>query len=192
MSTPEKSQDDTDIVLEDEGLEELDDLPRALEKLKRLKKELSACKKERAEYLTGWQRAKADFVNAKKQDEEDRKQFMQFAERNLLLKLTPILESFDMAMGNKEAWEKVPKEWRVGVEYIQTQMLKILQESGLTVIDARNVPFNPAMHAAIENVSVTDKAQDGMVVQVIQKGYELHGKVLKPARVTVGVFKEIN
>jgi molecular chaperone GrpE len=180
-----------DIVVEDsEVSDEVGDVGEAIAKIKRLKKELSVCKTEKQEYLTGWQRAKADFVNSRRQEEEDRKQFIQFAEKNLILKLVTILESFDMAMGNREAWEKVPKDWRVGIEYIHTQLLKILEESGLKVISGADAPFNPHFHAAVENVPVTDTAKDGIVVEVVQKGYELHGKVLKPARVKVGALEK--
>lgn len=179
---------DEDVVYEAEDGEGVDDLASAIKKIKLLRSELSACQKERTEYLTGWQRAKADFLNAKKQEEEERKQFLQFAEKNLLLKLTPILESFDMAMSNQEAWQRVSKDWRMGVEYIYNQFLKTLEESGLKLFGEEGVRFDPALHLAVENVPVTTQNDDGKVVRVIQKGYELQGKVLKPARVSVGTF----
>src|SRR5207244_2477593 len=90
----------------------------AAEAIKKLRERLKKAEAEKQEYLTGWQRAKADLVNARKRDEEDLKEFVRFANERLIEGLIPVLESFDMAMGNKEAWEKADKNWRVGVEYI--------------------------------------------------------------------------
>src|SRR3989344_2951801 len=81
---------------------------------------------EKQEYLTGWQRAKADLVNARKRDEEERKEFIRFVNGQLIEDLIPVLASFDMATENKEAWEKADKNWRTGVEYIHAQLVKIL------------------------------------------------------------------
>jgi molecular chaperone GrpE len=157
--------------------------------IKKLRASLKEAQQKNQELLDGWQRAKADFVNSKKQEEENRKQFVQFAEERLINRLLPVLESFDMAMSNRATWEQVPKDWRVGVEYIHSQLLKSLEESGLKPIGEVGILFDPKIHSAVENVPVTDEKQDHTVMEVVQKGYELLGKVLRPARVKVGVYE---
>lgn len=162
--------------------------PQAL--VAKLRKELALCKKERDEHLAGWQRTRADFVNARRQDEESRAALLKVAEERLVERLLPVLEAFDMAMGNRQAWEKVDSQWRVGVEYIHKELLAALAEHGLSEIHPLGQPFNPGEHTAVANQPVTDSAQDHMVVEVLQKGYSLSGKVIRPARVAVGEYQE--
>ena len=162
----------------------------AIEAVKKLKEKLKNSEKERMEYLTGWQRAKADLVNARKRDEADRQEFMKFANERLIDGLLPVLESFDMAMGNKDAWEKVDKNWRVGVEYIYTQLKKVLADSGLTEINPLGEKFDINRDEATEYVPVTDEADDHKIVAVLQKGYTLNGRPMRPPKVKVGEWKK--
>ena len=90
-------------------------------KLREKIKQLEATKQE---YLTGWQRDKADFINARKRDEADRREFMKFANEQLIFDIIPVLEHWDLAMSHKESWEKADKNWRVGVESIFNQLKK--------------------------------------------------------------------
>ena len=158
--------------------------------LKKLKEKLKKAEAEKQEYLTGWQRAKADMVNARKRDEEERKEYIKFANAGLIEELIPVLDSFDMAMGNKEAWEKADKNWRIGVEYIHSQLLKVLTENGIKVLDPQNETYDHNHQEAISHDPVTDPKLDNMVIQVVQKGYSLNGKVIKVPKVKVGEYKE--
>lgn len=162
----------------------------ALEAVKKLKEKLKNSEKERMEYLTGWQRAKADLVNARKRDEADRQEFMKFANERLIDGLLPVLESFDMAIGNKEVWEKVDKNWRVGVEYIYTQLKKVLADSGLVEINPLGEKFDINRDEATEYVPVETEADDHKVVAVLQKGYTLNGRPMRPPKVKVGEWKK--
>ncbi len=161
----------------------------ALEAVKKLKEKLKISEKERMEYLTGWQRAKADLVNARKRDEADRQEFMKFANERLIDGLLPVLESFDMAIGNKESWEKVDKNWRVGVEYIYTQLKKVLADSGLVEVNPLGEKFDINRDEATEYVPVETEADDHKVVAVLQKGYTLNGRPMRPPKVKVGEWK---
>ena len=196
-----KPHDDNDIILEDiadskvsaTDADTLDDSVIAEENMgdaiKKLKEKLKKAEAEKQEYLTGWQRAKADMVNARKRDEEERKEFMKFSNANLIEELIPVLDSFDMAMGNKEAWEKADKNWRIGVEYIHSQLLKVLTENGIKVLNPINETYDHNHQEAISHEPVTDQKQHDMVIQVVQKGYSLNGKVLKVPKVKVGEFR---
>ncbi len=175
--------DDTldDSVIAEESMGEM---------IKKLRERLKKSDAEKQEYLTGWQRAKADMVNARKRDDEERKEFMKFASGRLIEDLLPVLESFDMAMGNKEAWEKADKNWRIGVEYIYSQLNKALLDNGLEEINPLHEKFDHAKHEAASYEPVTDEKFDQSIVAVIQKGYSLNGKVLKVPKVKVGEFKK--
>ena len=162
----------------------------AAETIKKLREKLKKAEAEKSEYLVGWQRAKADLINARKRDEADRAEFTKYANERLIEELIPTLESFDLAMGNKEVWEKVDKNWRIGVEYIYSQLKKALSDAGLVEIDPTGQPFDHARDEAAEYVPVADESQNNKVIAVIQKGYTLNGKPMRPPKVKVGEFKK--
>ncbi len=176
-------KDENDVTIEVD--ENLDDSvvgeESAQETVKKLKEKLKKAVEEKQEYLNSWQRDKADFVNARKRDQEAQKDFARFSNENLIGELVPVLDSFNMAMGNKEVWEKVDKNWRVGVEYIANQLKKVLEDFGLKEIDPLGKPFDPMRDEAIEDGKASD-----IVTTVIQKGYELNGRVLKAPKVKIG------
>lgn len=180
-----------DVVIESDNT--LDDSVIAeenmAETIKKLRAKLKKSQADAQEYLTGWQRAKADFVNARKRDEEERREFTKFSNERLIESLIPVLESFDLAIGNKEAWEKIDKNWRMGVEYIYSQLKNTLKDSGLEEVNPLGEKFDPARDEASEYVPVTEESQDHVVTQVIQKGYMLNSKQMRPPKVKVGEFK---
>jgi len=159
-------------------------------KEKKLREKLNACLKEKQEYLEGWQRTKADFVNARKEEEEKRKGLKDFANEGLLQDLIPVLNSFDMAFANKDAWEEVDETWRKGIEYIHSQFHTVLDSYGVTVISPEGEKFNPEIHNALEIIETDDEAQDDMIESVLQNGYKLKDRVIRPANVKVFHFKK--
>ena len=195
MNTP---MQDNDIIQDTEServtdADTLDDSVIAEEHmgdtLKKLREKLKKAETEKQEYLTGWQRAKADMVNARKRDEEERKEYIKFANAGLIEELIQVIDSFDIAMCNKEAWEKADKNWRIGVEYIYSQLLKVLTENGIKVLDPQNEAYDHNHQEAISHDPVTDPKLDNMIIQVVQKGYSLNGKVIKVPKVKVGEYK---
>lgn len=191
--------DENDIIEETEventtDSDTLDDSVIAEENMgdaiKKLKEKLKKVEAEKQEYLTGWQRTKADMVNARKRDDDERKEFMKFSNAGLIEELIPVLDSFDMAMGNKEAWEKADKNWRIGVEYIHSQLLKVLTENGIKVLNPINEKYDHNHQEAISHDAVSDEKLNDVITQVVQKGYSLNGKVLKVPKVRVGEFKK--
>lgn len=162
----------------------------AAEALKKLRERLALCHKERQEYLAGWQRAKADFINAKKREEEERGEFAKFSRKELIKELLPALDSFHTAFGNKNAWEKVDLNWRMGVQHIYAQLRGVLERAGVSVIEPKvGEPFNTERHESVATVHTSDQSQNHAVVEVLQKGYSLHGKIIQPAKVKVGEYK---
>lgn len=184
-----KKDIEEDIQNDDVELEDITEEDSASTKIKNLKKQLAETKKEKTELLTELQKAKADFINMRKRDEEGNKQFVKYAKEGVISDIVPVLDSFDMAMGNKEAWEKAPQEWRVGVEYIANQLISALEQNGLEPLNPVGDDFDPAIHEALEMVAVEDKKQDGKIIDVVQKGYKLADKMIRPAKVKVAEVK---
>ncbi len=191
-------KDEEEIIKEDSAPREmsadLDDSvvaeENALEAIKKLREKLKKAEAEKSEYLTGWQRAKADMINARKREEEDRKEFIKFANERLIEDLLPTLESFDLAMSNKEAWEKADKNWRTGVEYIYSQLKKALTDNGFAeLIPKIGEKFDYAKHEAVSYESVLEQDKDHTIISIAQKGYSLNGKIVKVPKVVVGEFK---
>src|SRR3989344_7392847 len=122
----DNEKDDIEMVPDEES-----DGGNPAASLKKLREKLKACQKEKDEYLAGWQRAKADLINYKREVETNKGELAKFANENLMRDLLSVLDSFDMAFINKETWESVPEGWRKGVEYIHTQFLTVLRENNL-------------------------------------------------------------
>src|SRR3990167_8959975 len=118
--------DDVDFEPE----EELGDVAAAKAKLKKLKDELEKAKKERQEYLDGWQRCKADSVNAKKEMEARAGRTAELLREALVHDIIPALDSFDMAAGS-EAWAEIGDGWKSGMELVRDQLLDALKRHGI-------------------------------------------------------------
>lgn len=180
-----------DVVIDTDGADEsVVAEESAQETIKKLRAKLAKAVAEKQEYLNGWQKDKAEFLNARKRDKESNEQFIKFANENLIAELIPVLDSFNMAMGNKETWEKVDKNWRMGIEYIQSQLVKVLTDAGLVIVDPIGLPFDPMRDEAIGFDPVDDEKKNNTVTTVIQKGYSLNGKAVKAPRVKVGEMKK--
>ena len=152
------------------------------------KKELEECRKKMDEYLAGWQRARADFLNYKKEEIERIGEILKYANIGLILKILPILDNFD------KAEKEIPKEKKndkflQGILQIKTQILDFLKQQEIKEIKCVGEKFDPNFMEAIEtadSVSAEDLAnKSGIVLEEIQKGYTIHDRVLRPAKVKV-------
>lgn len=156
------------------------------DKISKLKDELKSVRSEAQKNLDGWQRERADFANLKKRTEEEKSQIMNLARESVADEFIPVLESFDMAFANKEAWEKVDPSWRMGVEYIHKQFLGAFANIGVREI-APNVGdvFDTSKHAAVGNEPTTDADLDHKIAVVVQKGYAIGERVIRVPKVKV-------
>jgi molecular chaperone GrpE len=158
------------------------------DRIRRLREQLKECQREKQEYLDGWQRLKADFINFKRREEEAKQEFIKYSREGIVTDLLPVLESFRMAFANKEVWEKVDPSWRVGVEHIHTQLTQALSANGLEEIDPKEQDFDPNEHTAIEAIPTSDETLYGKIAEVVHVGYRLNGKVIRSPQVKV--YKE--
>lgn len=179
-----------DIVFEEteEGRKEA----YPIDKIKKLQKQLKACLSEKQEYLDGWQRAKADLVNFRKDEDSRRVENSRLATEGVLLDLLPVLDSFDMAFGNTEVWERVEETWRKGIEHIHAQLLSTLKQHGIEPFNPIGKRFDPTRHDSVESVATEKKSEDNTITEVLQRGYELNGKIIRPARVKIAILKKGN
>lgn len=166
-------------------------------KIEELKAKLEACEKQRDEYLAGWQRQKADFLNYQKEEEARRAEWVKFANADLLQDLLLILDSFDLALLQFESLsskEPAPmasggedsEKMRQGIQLIRNQLESVLKKRGLEEIKALGEKFDPMFHEAVGTITDNSK-EDGIVAEVVQKGYRLHERILRPAKVKVSV-----
>lgn len=152
---------------------------------KKLRDEVKKLRSERDEYLVGWQRAKADYVNLQRDSLDKITSSRNLGKEMLFESLLPALDSFDMAMNNKEAWEKVEPAWRNGIEYIYNHITSALLDSGITKIGVIGEAFDPTIHEAIETLKTADESQDHTVAEIIQSGYKITDRTIRPARVKI-------
>ncbi len=164
--------------------------PECEQKVKQLKERIKELEKKNSELLDGWQRDKADFLNARRLDAENQKKFATFAKEDIITELLQTLDSFESAFKNKEAWEKVDKNWRMGVEYIHTQLSNALSQHGLSVVNPLGEKFDHNRDEAVETVPVEDESEDGKILEVVSSGYKLHDKLIRAPKVKVAEYRD--
>ena len=176
-----------DIVFDDEIVESHDDGTElsGTDQIKKLREKIKGLEKEKQEYLDGWQRARADYANLQKSSDDDRKRLKSMIEEGIIEEFLPVVDSFGMAMNNKDAWEKVDPNWRTGVEYIYQQLMNVLKEHDMTVYGAVGDTFDPALYEAVSETETEDAKLDHTVASVLQQGYKMGENVLRAARVAV-------
>ena len=192
------SEDEFEVT--DEGHREVEDVELVDEeatganKMKQLRQKLQKCDEEKRQVMESAAREKADFLNARRRLESERRLDKVRYTKKHIEALLPLADSFEIARSNKEAWEKADESWRKGIEGINTQLLKLIESYGVTVIDPIGQDFDPYRHEAIGMTPVTDKALDHKVINVLQRGYEIKVddtmEVIRPARVTTGVYND--
>jgi molecular chaperone GrpE len=144
--------------------------------------------KKADEYYGHYVRARADLDNVRKRVQKEKEDFVRYANERLLSEIIPILDNFERAFA---AAEKVPAthNFAVGVEMILKQLREALARYGVEELNPAGEPFDPAKHEAAETIETTEHA-DHTVVDVLQRGYVLNGRVVQPAVVRVAVNPE--
>lgn len=170
----------------EERIESLDATPPALAaELEEARTRIAALEAELAEATAGRQRAAADYQNLRRRTEQERAELIVLAGETILRKLLPVVDDMDRAVALVPDVESpAAKAWVDGVVAIERKLRSLLASEGVTPIEALGKPLDPTRHEAITHVPTTT-APDGSVVQELQRGYELGGRVLRPALVAV-------
>ena len=153
-----------------------------------LQKELAAKEAEVKELNDRWLRAQAEFQNFKKRAQREQGRFREQATGELVQRLLPVLDNLEKAM-RYSADRAEDDPLRHGTELIFGQLKEVLEKEGLSEISASGEMFDPEVHEAVMTVEVDDAAAD-RVVEEFQKGYIFRGKLLRPAKVSVGKAKD--
>ncbi len=150
-----------------------------------LKQALAEEKKKNQEYLANWQRAQADLINYKRRSEQERLEFNRFANASLILSLLPVLDDLELALSSIPS-KSVSNSWVEGIRLVERKFKSALEAHGVKPIKALGEPFDPNFHEAVRQ----EKGKEGAVVEVMQKGYLLGDRVLRPSKVVVGNGEE--
>lgn len=172
----------TDVDAEDIIPEE--DLQNPAQALKKLRAELKQVKQEKMDLLTGWQKDKADFLNARKRDQETQADVIRFSNQTLVMDMIPTLDGYEQAKA-QPTWQAVDETWRKGIEALMDKIYTSLQKIGVEAYGASGDVFDPNLHQAIGNEPTDDISKDHTLALVMQRGYKLHDRVIRPAMVKV-------
>ena len=149
-----------------------------------LTRQIEEIKEEAATNLAGWQRSAADFANYKKREEAKQAEILEFAKEVTIVKLLPILDTLEQ--GLRHAPPGVDESWLKGIEGTLQKLDKTLEEMGVKKIEAMGKQFDPNFHEAVREVDASETgAVDGQVVEDLQTGFEINGKVIRPSQVVI-------
>lgn len=156
-----------------------------------ISRELETCQKQKDEYLAGWQRSRADFLNYKKEEMERIGELLKYAGEELVLKILPILDNFEII--EKKLPDDLRKDDNIkGLLLIKNQLLDFLKSQGVEEIKSQGQKFDPNFHEAVEEVgsdpakaTAGKEAEPRTIVEEIQKGYKINGRLLRPAKVKI-------
>jgi molecular chaperone GrpE len=146
--------------------------------------------------LDGWKRTAADFENYKKRKEAENKELLEFAKEVVVVKLLPTLDSLEQALHHMpdESTEKLNGEfskkyqnWQKGIEILLVQLDKTLAEMGVKKIEALGKKFDPNFHEALREAESAE--EEGTVLEELQTGFVLNGKVIRPSQVVISKKK---
>ena len=162
---------------QDEGpTEEVDELMA-------LRQELEEHTSKAAEYLDGWQRARAEFANFKKRVEKEQEDMVKFANGVFITKLLPVMDDFERAFQTLPL-ELMGMTWLEGIALVQRKLQMLLEQEGVTVIETEGQMFDPTLHQAVTHEE-SEEGEEGQIIGEVQKGYKMGDKVLRPSLVRV-------
>lgn len=148
-----------------------------------LEEQLAEAQAMAAEYLEGWQRARAEFANARKRLERERVEAYSVAAVDNARKLLPILDDLGRAMESAPS-EIAQNQWFEGLDLVNRKLRTILEALDVQPIDALGQPFDPNYHEALA-LKEADGVESGVVIEELQIGYRLGERVIRPSLVNV-------
>ncbi len=173
--------DNEDIELSPD--EEMGDLSSAQAKIKKLRDELKGAQKKAAEHLEGWQRCKAESINARKDALRDAERAAEREKDSFVQDLLPVLDSFDMA-ASTDAFIHMNEEWKQGIRHIQNQLIGVLESHGVTRFGAIGDTFDPRSHEALQETA--DMPGDPhTIVRIIRYGYRTDERIIRPVQAII-------
>ena len=154
-----------------------------IEQYNQLKEELEKVQQQSAENSDGWQRERADFANYKKRIQRDYELERRNITGALIKKFLPVLDDFERALKNRPG-DNEGAAWADGMELVLKKFQAILDSEGIKRIEAENMEFDPNFHEAITYEESPDHGS-GQIIEILQQGYYIDDRVLRPAVVRV-------
>jgi len=148
---------------------------------------IADAKKKTDEYLSGWKRAQADFENYKKDQEKRMIEFRKFANLDIVLQILPVIDNFESSLAHIPEKEK-DSAWVQGILHIKKQLEEVLKNSNVMEIETKiGDEFNPVVHEAVQDTKETniDTKKTNKIKQVLQKGYKIESRIIRPVKVIV-------
>ena len=145
-----------------------------------LQKQFEEAETKAAENLDGWQRTQAEFINYKNRVQRDREMEYASMKGDIIKKMVPVLDDMERALANRPEGDS----WANGMDLIVRKFQTILDAEGVKRIEAAGQPFDPNFHEAISS-EPSDEVESGYVIEVMQNGYMLGDRVIRPAMVRV-------
>lgn len=149
--------------------------------LEALQKRLEAAESRAAEYKDGWMRSQAEFQNYKKRIERDNQVIYSSMKGDIIKKILPVLDDLERALQNRPSDSGA---WVSGIELIQKKLISVLEAEGVRKMEAQGAAFDPNFHEAISH-EPAEGFESGLVIAVVQNGYMLGERVIRPALVRV-------
>ena len=146
--------------------------------------ELQAKAAKADEHWDRYVRAVAELENYRKRATREKGEAIQFANENLMQRLLPVLDNFDMALAAAADPSTTVESLRTGVTMMQGQLRQALTDAGLEEVNALGQAFDPNLHEAVAQ-QPSDQVAEGHVLHQVRKGYRLKGRLLRPAGVVV-------
>ena len=149
--------------------------------IEKLQKKIEELQKEKEGFLAGWQRAKADLANYKKEEKERMQGLMEYVKQEFLFSFLSLVDNLERAEAELKEEEKSSKTVQ-GFLQIGKQLREFLKNQGVKEIEAKGKEFNPSLHEAVATV---EGEKSGRVAEILEKGYMIQNKLLRPAKVKV-------
>src|SRR3989338_1079754 len=158
--------------------------------------EFEQLKQKCDEYLNNWKRAAADFANYKKAETERAGMLVSYAKEDIFLAILPVLDSIDLANKHSDILQNLGvlevADWLGGFNQIKKQIEEFLKKEGIEEIKAEGEKFSPETMEVLEEVNLPSEdlakeggSESGIVTEVLQKGYIMDRKVIRPAKVKI-------
>lgn len=142
-------------------------------------------KKKAEDYWDQLLRLQAEFVNFRKRAEKEKADAIRFGRDSMIEHMVALLDVMDQALKHAESSSDA-KSLKQGFQMVVSEFLRLLKAEGLEPLQTRGAAFDPHVHEAVEQVPTEDDAENNLVLEEVQKGYNLNGRLLRPARVKVG------
>ncbi len=183
MEKENKSKKTSKAVDNQDFLQDEEPMSTAAQEIEQLKTELEKANQQAAENFDGWQRERADFLNYKKRMERDQESSTQAIKGEVIKRFLVTLDDLERALKTRPTTGE-GASWAEGIELIYRKLQSLLDMAGVKRIEVEKQEFDPNLHEAITHEDCPD-FESGQIIEVIEQGYTLGDRVIRPARVRV-------